>query len=71
MDMGLLPGLLILTLLWCVLDYLILTAYGMGLARLMTPKREKAAYILSDLLFIGLGVYAAIMGAQAVWNFGS
>lgn len=71
LDMGLLPGLLVLTLLWCMLDYLILTAYGMGLARLMTPKREKAAYLLSGLLFIGLGVYAAAAGVQAVLNFGS
>lgn len=66
LDMGLLPGLLALTAVWCLLDYLILTAYGMGLAKLLTPKRERIAYACSGLLFVVLGLYAAAAGIRAL-----
>lgn len=58
MDMTLLPSLLVLTIIWCVLDYGILLAYGLGISKIMTPKREKIINIFCAILFIGIGIYA-------------
>lgn len=66
LDMGLLPALLLLTLIWCVFDYVILIAYGMGLAKLITPRREALVLRISAVIFWGIGLYAAWLGLR-VW----
>ena len=58
LGMDLLPALLVLTALWCVLDYAILLAYGLGIAKIITPQREHIIQILCAVLFIGFGAYA-------------
>nr|UOP04628.1 LysE family translocator [Conchiformibius kuhniae] len=58
LQMDLLPAMLVLTALWCVLDYAVLTAYGLGIAKLMTPPRQTAVQSLCALLFGGFGAYA-------------
>lgn len=68
LEMALLPALLLLTLIWCVLDYVILTAYGLGLAKLLTPRREKIIHALSGILFMALGLYAAGSGLASAWG---
>lgn len=65
LNIGLEGGLLVLTMLWCVLDYVILTSYGMGLAKLITPAREKMMYRISALIFWAVGIYAVYWGITA------
>lgn len=65
LNLGLIQSLLVLTLLWCIMDYVILIAYGMGLAKWLTPAREKLVYRLSGMIFIAIGIYAVFYGTQA------
>ncbi|MRN37997.1 LysE family translocator [Neisseria sp. N95_16] len=58
LDMALFPSLFILTLIWCVLDYSILLAYGLGISKIMNPKREQIINRICSLLFIVIGIYA-------------
>lgn len=66
LDIGLVPGLLLLTVIWCIFDYIILIAYGMGLAKLITPKREVLIHKISACIFWGIGIYAVWMGLRTV-----
>lgn len=65
LNIGLMPAIIILTLLWCLMDYVILIAYGMGLAKWLTPARETVVYRLSGIIFIAIGLYAAFHGLKA------
>lgn len=57
------PGLLLLTAVWCVLDYTVLLAYGMGAAKIVTPARARAVNAACAVLFILIGLYALGNGA--------
>lgn len=65
LNIGLINGLLLLTLIWCIMDYLILIAYGMGLAKWLTPARETVVYRLSGITFITIGLYAVFHTLKA------
>ncbi|WP_274572286.1 LysE family translocator [Neisseria leonii] len=52
------PGLLLLTALWCLLDYAVLLAYGMGAAKIITPARARTVHTACAALFILIGLYA-------------
>lgn len=58
LNMSLFSSLLILTLIWCVLDYGILLAYGLGIAKVMNAKRERLINAICSLLFVVIGIYA-------------
>ncbi|WP_373747362.1 LysE family translocator [Neisseria dentiae] len=58
LEMSLFSSLLVLTLIWCVLDYSILLAYGLGISKIMSPKCEQAINAVCSLLFIGIGIHA-------------
>lgn len=66
MQMDLLPALAILTLLWCILDYTILILYGLGIAKIRTPKIAHMIEWVSAILFIILGLYAITTGIMAL-----
>lgn len=67
LNMDLIPALLLLTFIWCILDYLILIAYGLGFSRLLGAKGQRILYLLSGAVFIALGIYAAWNGINAVF----
>lgn len=69
LDFGLIRSLMVLTLIWCILDYVVLIAYGIGLAKLITPKREVFIYRVSAFIFWAIGLYAAWTGVGVYLSF--
>jgi len=51
---------LLLTIVWCVLDYLILAAYGVLAGRLVPRKHERKVTLCCALSFLALGVYSVV-----------
>lgn len=66
LGVGLGQGLLVLTLLWCVLDYSILLAYGVGAAAIVRGKYQRVITIACALLFALIGIYACVHNVQAL-----
>lgn len=66
LGLGLFPSLLLLTLVWCVLDYVLLGLYGMGAKRLITPKVEKWVLYLCSIIFTFIGLYAVMSSSKKI-----
>ncbi|SUO97280.1 LysE family translocator [Suttonella ornithocola] len=58
LSLSFLPAIIILTLLWCLLDYSILFIYGIGAAKLISGKYRILINRLCALIFVLLGIYA-------------
>lgn len=58
MGLGLSTSLLLLTIIWCLLDYSILLLYAIGIAKYLPSHIKPILNRLTALLFIAIGIYA-------------
>lgn len=56
-------SLLILTVIWCILDYSLLFSYGILTNRFIKGRLEKVFLLVCGILFIAIGVYAIYLAS--------
>src|SRR5699024_5488919 len=59
-------SLLILTIIWCILDYTLLLTYGILTNRFIKGQFEKVFALICSLLFFGIGIYAIYLAITAL-----
>lgn len=59
-------SLLILTIIWCILDYTLLLTYGILTNRFIKDQFEKVFALICGLLFCGIGIYAIYLAITAL-----
>ena len=68
MEMDIPQSLLILTFIWCILDYTLLFLYGILTQKLIKGYFAKVFTLLCGILFLGIGLYAIHLAVIALFS---